>query len=196
MLQPLNTSSHKYTTIDLPLSVFIDALVDGDFSKIDCWQDIYLDYCDIVGGRELAMIIEKQFEMAKLESRVTTANCLIGLLEVSIYKEHKKIIFDCLKSLEYPSSITEYSEDTIQKYFDDIIPYIKLDATDAEIIRNMITKPKNEDGNKYNRNYFASMIVSIQKELNVKVDMKDSTRIYAICVFQLRQLIEHKNKEV
>lgn len=194
VLKPLNTSSPKYNTIDLPLEVFINALVDNDFSEIENWQAVYLDYCDIVGGQELLTILEKQIEISELECRVTKANCLISILENSLYEEHCKIIFNSLLELGYPSSVTEYSKDTVKRFLDDIIPHIKLDATDAEILRNLIKRPNNEEGNKYTRNYFASMIISIQKELNVKIEMKDSTRMYAICVLQLRQLIEHKNK--
>lgn len=192
----LNISSRKYTTLDLPLEVFIDALVDGNFFQIDNWEDIYLDYCDIVGGQELVQIIEKQVEINNLEKRVITANCLIDLIENSIIEEHNKVFFECLCSLGYESSITEYNKHTFEKYLSQIVPHIKLDAIDAEILRNLIKQPKNENSSKYTRNYFATMLLDIQQELNVKISMTDSTRMYAIAVSKLRKVIEHKNKSL
>ena len=55
----LQATTPLYNSLDMPMSVFIDALVDGNTDNILDFPKVYVEFCEAVGGRELKQKIEE-----------------------------------------------------------------------------------------------------------------------------------------
>lgn len=189
---PLPNTSHLYKTLDLPLSVFIDALVDGDYSQIEDFEKLHYEYCELIGGRELTIQIETQIEAMQLQTKVLLAECYIKLI-YQVDDDKKKVLFDNLLALGYNTSVTEYSLENIDKLINQITPHIKLDAIDLNVLVNRLKKTG--EGKPYTRDYFTSILADINIHLHVTATESISTRMYCMYVDRYRKHIDNLNKK-
>lgn len=190
---PLQNTSHLYKTIDLPLSVFIDAIVDKDYSQIEDFDKIHMEYCELIGGRELVVQVESQIEFIQLQTKVTLAQCYIKLLYELEDEEKLRKIFDNLLELGYRTSVKEYSKENVDKLVTQIEPYVKLDCVDMQVLGNKLKI--NGSGKPYSRDYFAAILADINITLKLSITESITTRMYCMYVDRYKKHIEQLNKQ-
>lgn len=175
----------------MPLPVWIDALVDGDTSKIKDFSDRFAEFCEAIGGRELVMQLEEIVEMTQLRTKIQIAELCINQLRVLPDAR----VFDILYGLGYPSSSFEYSPENIEKYIDQIMPHLKLDCVDLQVMTNRANK-RNTNKAVYTRDYFTDMIIEVSTAFKLSLSEKDLTvRQYCRWVVKYKEYVERMNKQ-
>ena len=71
----------------MPLRVFIDAIVDGNTEDIDNFEDIYIEFCESIGGKQLEQSMDQNKEIVTLRSRVIVTAKTIEMLLMSRNKD-------------------------------------------------------------------------------------------------------------
>lgn len=184
--KPLEVISElKYSTIDMPLSVFIDAIVDGDLSQISDWDDIYMQYCEAIGGKELNTKLREVTEMSVMKNKIKIAESCVAMLNMSNSEE----VFKILCELYPQSGVTKFSEDAIER----IIAHMKRDVVELGISVNEQNVSKEQKAD-YTRDYFTDMLIEISAAFKVNVGQNISLREYCRWVVKYKQYVEILNK--
>lgn len=178
-------SELKYSTIDMPLSVFIDAIVDGDLSQISDWDDIYMQYCEAIGGKELNTKLREVTEMSVMKNKIQIAESCVAMLNMSNSEE----VFKILCELYPQSGVTKFSEDAIER----IIAHMKRDIVELGISVNEQNVSKEQKAD-YTRDYFTDMLIEISAAFKVNVGQNISLREYCRWVVKYKQYVEILNK--
>lgn len=178
-------SELKYSTIDMPLSVFIDAIVDGDLSQISDWDDIYMQYCEAIGGKELNTKLREVTEMSVMKNKIQIAESCVAMLNMSKSEE----VFKILCELYPQSGVTKFSEDAIER----IIAHMKRDVVELGISVNEQNVSKEQKAD-YTRDYFTDMLIEISSAFKVNVGQNISLREYCRWVVKYKQYVEILNK--
>jgi hypothetical protein len=171
----------------MPLRVFIDAIVDGNTEDIDNFEDIYIEFCESIGGRQLEQSMDQNKEIVTLRSRVIVTAKTIEMLLMSRSKD----MFDLLMSFEYPTQSLEFSDENIEKLIMQIEPHLKLESVDLQVLQNALPKTKGS----YTRDYFYSMLVEISTAFKMSVTDDISLRMYCAYVVKYKQYAEQLNKQ-
>ncbi len=79
---PLKVTTRLYDSIDMPLSVWIDALVDGNTDKIKDFGDRFAEFCEAIGGRELMIQLDNIIEMTQLRTKIQIAELCMNQLRI------------------------------------------------------------------------------------------------------------------
>lgn len=179
----LNTG---YRSLDLPLNVFISALVDQDYTGIADFEAIYFEYCEAIGGDELVRQLEKNIHIAELESNVAVGTSGLKLLNIPTLSEDRyQFVIDTLQAV-YPSGLqgAEYI-----RYVDG---QVRSEMVDIQILRNQV---KNVDGSKpYTRQYFADLCSGIMVGLKVNIPEDMNTRVFCSMVNRYKEYIKDVEK--
>jgi hypothetical protein len=171
----------------MPLRVFIDAIVDGNTEDIDNFEDIYIEFCESIGGKQLEQSMDQNKEIVTLRSRVIVTAKTIEMLLMTRSKD----MFDLLMSFEYPTQALEFSDENIEKLIMQIEPHLKLESVDLQVLQNALPKTKGS----YTRDYFYSMLVEISTAFKMSVTDDISLRMYCAYVVKYKQYAEQLNKQ-
>lgn len=191
MVTPLKATTPLYDNIDMPLSVWIDALVEGKVDQIKDFSDRFAEFCEAIGGAELVRQLDSIIEMTQLRTKVQIAELCINQLQMF----PNKAVFDILYGLGYPSSEYEYSPDIIAKYIEQIMPHVKLDTVDLQVMVNRANKA-NPNKAAYTRDYFTDMLIEISTAFNLPVREQDLTvRQYCRWVVKYKDHIENLKRQ-
>ena len=76
----MENSKVKYKTIDLPIEVFENALIDGDLSEVEDFESIFDEYCQCVGGDSYKAQIDSLKEVTLLKSKIMLAQNIMAML--------------------------------------------------------------------------------------------------------------------
>lgn len=174
----------------MPLRVWIDALVDGNVTQIKDFGDRFSEFCEAIGGRELLVQLDEIIEMTQLRTKIQIAELCINQLRILPSKE----VFDILYGLGYPSSEMEYSKDIIEKYIEQVLPHIKLDSVDLQVMVNRANKT-NTDKVAYSRDYFVDMLIEISTAFKIALTDDMSVRTYCRWVVKYKDYVEKMNKQ-
>jgi hypothetical protein len=175
----------KYSTIDMPLGVFIDAIVDGDLSQISDWDDIYMQYCEAIGGKELKTKLREVTEMSVMKNKIQIAESCVAMLSMTESEE----VFKILCELYPQSGVTKFSPDAIER----IIAHLKRDVVELGITANEQKVSQNENKD-YTRDYFTDMLIEISTAFKVNVGQNITLREYCRWVVKYKQYVETINK--
>ena len=152
-----------YDSLEMPMCIWIDALCDGETSRIKGFRKLYYEFCEGVGGRELIRKLEEVTELAYLEAKVTAGVKAIEMLRM----KPSESLFNEMLKLGYNTSVVTYDVDKIPQFIKQIEPFIYLDDVDAKILRARSGGgPK--DG--YSRDYFSSMFNEFLIVFKISVD--------------------------
>lgn len=187
---PLKVTTRLYDSIDMPLSVWIDALVDGNTDKIKDFGDRFAEFCEAIGGRELMIQLDNIIEMTQLRTKIQIAELCMNQLRIMPDER----VFDILYGLGYPSSAFEYSPDIIEKYIAQIMPYVKLDSVDLQVMVNRANKG-NTNKVSYSRDYFTDMLIEISTAFKVAVTQDMTVRTYCRWVVKYKDYVDKMNKQ-
>lgn len=171
----------------MPLRVFIGAIVDGITDQIENFEDIYIEFCESIGGKDLERSLEQNTEIVSLRSRVVVTAKTIEMLLMFRTED----MFDLLKSFGYHTQDLEFSDENIDKLIGQIEPYLKLESVDLQVLQNQLPKTKGS----YTRDYFYSMLVEMSTAFKMSLTDDMSLRMYCAYVVKYKQYSEQINRQ-
>ena len=189
----MENSKLKYKTIDLPIEVFENALIDGDLSEVEDFESIFDEYCQCVGGEEYKAQIDSLKEVTLLKSKIMLAQNIMAMITTVPTDE----LFEMLKELNYHIAVPAPTLDDIHKYCTQIEPIVRLDAVKLAILeKNMEPKKKKKQKEIiYTRDYFTDNILDINEVMHYNISKKDSMRTYCRAVVKCQQRINKMNQQ-
>ena len=171
----------QYYSLDMPLSVFIDAIVDGKIDAIKDFERILLDYTEAIGWRELVIKLNDLIELEELKHKIAVADCGIELLK---YKP-SRYVYEKVYELGYNTSIIEYNESKMEAFITQIQPFVELDRIDCQVLQN--ANKKTSATVKYTHGYFAELIVKMEIVLRCTILETVSLRKYCAYVVRYKE---------
>lgn len=188
------TTENKYSTIDMPMDVFMNAFCDGDLSQVDNFQDVILQYYECSADNEITRVMTDAltYEMDKL--KYLTAQSLILQLSAT-YNESK---FEQLKSLNFHLLIPSPSLDNVNEYIEQISGWLKLAYVNLVEAERDLNKSQNKGEDiVQDRNYFIDRFLAVETALGIHLTEKDSVRRFCRAMKQLRQYYrEQENTKI
>lgn len=184
----------------LPLSSFIAALVHEDFTGLivtgipsdneilTAWNELYTQYLEALGGKELSNDVEHSAYMAMRQSKVTRMASLIKTIELFPCENLYNLLFSEFNY--YQGEMPPYSEENLKEVVAQIKPFYLLDKTKIDIeIAEQEEQPKEEI--KYTEEYFTSTIIDISAGLKVAINENElSTAAYCAWFNKYKKYIE------
>lgn len=180
-----------YNTLDLPLRVFLNARCDGDFSQVENFDEIFSEYCEAIGGKDLLILLGMYKEAWTLKTKILLAQNMINQLKLTpmsdVQVQLREETFELLKGLNYHVQIAAPALDDIKKYCKQIEGYIKLDVVSLKEVEQEIKikekkgkkKGKDDDDGKLpSRNEYTDTILDINSTLNLNISEENTTRTF------------------
>jgi uncharacterized UPF0160 family protein len=177
----------------MPMRVFINALCDQDYSEVENFDAVQIEFTESIGGDELKRIIQEKKDIELKKLRYLSALNLIQLLSIRYSEDN----FNQLKELDYHAFVPGADLEDYARYITQIDGWVKRDEMDFrkladEIKANESTQPKPKE---YTRDYFAAMYVAIMDAFKVTLTEETSGRIYCQFVKRYRQYCEFMDKQ-
>lgn len=206
----MDNTPQKYNSIDMPMSVFMNAYCDGDLSQVENYDDIKLDYQIALGGKALDIQLADSLEYQKLNLKVQLAKALIASLDLRRYVrqliadnaidaksvEHitkafelksDEQIFTELKALRYHIMLPNANMIDSGVYSVQINGWIMNDmVTLSELANEQKNKKKKEEGAQViqDRNYFTDRFIAINGSLHLNINETSSVRMFCRAAVQ------------
>jgi hypothetical protein len=160
-----------YNSLDMPFTVFENALVDKDYSQIEDFEKVFTEYCESIGGKEMVLQLRNLKEITLLSSRITLAQQIIAVLEAMPTDE----MFELLKDLNYHDMVPAPALNDIDQYIVQVVPWINREGLDlAKLIRD--TKiPEDAEEFEYTRDYFTDAFIEISSAFNIHLSKSSIT---------------------
>lgn len=172
----------------MPLMVFIDAIVDGIKDTIEDWDELYIEYCEAIGGKELDRQLRDMTELTQIKCKIQIATACMDMLVLNKSEE----VFEVLKEL-YPLVTANKLTDDVLRAFE---AHISRDVVEYGIMANDKKEEANKSKNsEYTRNYFTDTLIAISAAFKVNVGMNISLREYCRWVVKYREYAEEMNKK-
>jgi len=195
----MGNSKHKYNSIDMPLRVFINAMVDHDYSEIENFEDVFIEYCQSVGGEELAQQMGNIKESNTLRLRISMAQDAIDLLKFEplndFQKKERDEIFEELKKLRYHLLIPACDLNDIKKYCSQIEGHVKLEAVRLSFLEAEQQPKKGKQKEAvYSRDYFVDMLNEMSAIFKIHINDSISLREYCGWIRKYKKEVERLNK--
>ena len=189
----MENSKPKYKTIDLPIEVFENALIDGDLSEVEDFETIFDEYCQCVGGDSYKAQIDSLKEYTLLKSKIMLAQNIMAMITTVPTNE----LFEMLKELNYHITVPAPALEDISKYCAQIEPIVRFDAVKLLIMEKKL-EPKKKEKQKeivYTRDFFTDNILDINEVMHYNLSKKDSMRTYCRAVVKCQQRIAKMNQQ-
>lgn len=172
----------------MPMSVFMDAVVDNDVSQIDNFDDVFAEYNESIGGRELELELDRLKREIYLRAKVTLAECL--MFSVQVFDDTE--LFEYLKSLQIHMRLPSVDLENPENYCKQIEGWLKNDISDLLIMETQ-HQQKQQSGTtefKYTRDYFEEMFIELESVLHVHIDATSTVRRYCKAIVALKRYRE------
>lgn len=185
--------SKLYLSINkLPLSIFIDCLVDKDYSGLiiegtptneeieKAWSVIMEEYGNAVSPNEVESKLRDLKTLARKEYQIKRIELVLELLqEVPCEK-----LYNMMYTFGYTLPKLKYSQDNVDKVVTLFIAYLKKDITDYQILaKKLETKQDDTDKPKYTRQYFDDVLSSISIALKMPTISVNNITLGAFCAY-------------
>lgn len=202
----MSNETKKYSTIDMPMRVFINAKCDGDMSEVENFDDVWFQYIESISGKELQLKIKDEKEKELLKGKILLAQLAINILSLKSFtsedEPRRKEVFEILKGLNFHALIPAPDLDDIEKYCEQIEGHIKLAVINLMEMENE-EKDKKKKKNAspeivYTRDMFADNMLEIQSALNIRITEDDSVRMYCRAIVrhaEYRLNLQQKNNK-
>lgn len=191
---PIKAPLKLYQSIHkLPLSVFIDCLVDHDYEKlviegeastidlVECFNKLYVEYIEAAGGRDAVNKLSKMGRLIDL--RMTTERFAKLLATIEIYKT--KEIFELLYLFpQYNPPEMEFSIENMNKVVKVMVTEWKSDLVDLSNLEAAQPKEDEEDNKAYSHEYFMTAITGIEQAL--KITISENVTVGKFCAWVVR----------
>lgn len=180
-----------YNSLDVPWGVFKSALCEGELSQIEDFEELFMQFNEAIGGKELRKTMKDVVRETLLRTKVNLAYSIANQYELTPINE----LFEALKQLNYHLRIPAPNMDDFNAYWKQIEPLVKLDVVRVKEME--ARKAKQSDGQvvAYTLDYFADMELEIQSALNIKIEDSDATRMYCRAVVKLKKHRDNLTKK-
>lgn len=188
----MESATKKYSTLEIPMSVLLNALFDADYSEVENFEELYDEFCEAMGGEKVKKqkkkIKEKTLTRAKVELALSLIDTLLELPDADA--------FEALKELNYHARVPMADVNDVAKYCTAIRGMVSLDLTKLQIEeKSEELKADKKELIEPTRDYFANLFFGIRKYLEVTVTEKDTARFFAACVRQLDNHLDALRKQ-
>ncbi len=216
--KPQNTSGLENTQTsftllqkikDIPLEVFIDCIVDSNYSGLivsgnpskqalsDQFENIYEQYIEAVGGKELLRHIRQVKDIAIHQNRVISAENIIQTFK--LYPTFG--LYEQLFTYGYPLPKKPYNYANINDVLRIFVAHYKLDSVRLdrliyEFEQAKLSKEKGTSGG-YTRAYFIGSLVDMSEAFKFKLSAKElTTEEYCLYILRYKEYCEAKEKQI
>jgi hypothetical protein len=161
----------------LKLSSFIDAIIDNDFSGLiiqgqpneeqiaACFENIYLQYIEAAGGKDLVDDLEGMAIQGSKQSMLKRMESLLKCIEMEPCEELYNML---LNDFNYEVEQLPYSEENLANAVRSVMPFYRLDKTRLEIeMAEQNNEPK--EAIKYTREYFNAWLIEISTAFKLNI---------------------------
>lgn len=182
----MDNQNKKYNSIDMPMSVFMNAFCDGDLSDVEDFEDVKLDFFIACGGKKVLDRVSDMYDYEKLKLKTQLAKALIIVLEYNPSEQK----FNELKALNYHMMLPNPPLTDIKKYIEQINGWLMNDIiTLAELEAEKQSKDKDKDKTKViqDRNYFTDRFLAVNSTLNLNINESSSVRMFARSLVKYEQ---------
>lgn len=193
ILSNIYRSIHK-----LPLVAFIDILttknynlliIEGECSNdelISVWGDIFNEYTEAIGGKELEGKLNSVKDTIIMQSRVQRARTLLEVIRIRPCEELYNQLFD----FDYPiPKAKEYSIESLDKALKVFLAHYKRELIDLQEMAVQVESQGEESVLDYN--YFMNIIVDMSTAFKMSININDiSVGQYCIFVLKYKQHCE------
>lgn len=188
---------------DLPLTAFVKCLVSGDYSGLvitgtpplpdieEAWLTIYSDYCDRIGGIQIASMIEKTRMINALSSKIERVQTLVTCARAIICET---LINELVAEpgMKVSRAKLTGSSDEYHRELDTILARLKPDIMKLDRLTNDMPKGDSKPATTQD---FTKTLLEVSKQEGYQVRMKDITVAeYCEYVRRLREHIESLNR--
>jgi len=187
-----NTTKLYLSINKLPLSIFIDCLVDKDYSGLiiegtptneeieKAWSIIMEEYGNAVSPNEVENKLRDLKTLARKEYQIKRIEMLLDLLE----KMPCEKLYNMLFTFGYTLPKLKYSQENVDKVLTQFIAYFKKDITDYQILaKRLETKQEDTPKPKYTRQYFDDVLSSISIALKIPTISVNTITLGAFCAY-------------
>lgn len=173
-----------YSTIDMPMRVFMNAL-EGDKSEVDpiAFDDVLNEFFETVGGRELIRELEDMKQEAMLSAKITMARSLINLINEKSHLTPE--CFEQLKELNYHINLPHANLEDPETYCKQIEGWVKLDIVNLLELQQPEKGKKKKSAN-LDRNFFADKFLEISSVLKFPFDENMSCRMFCRAMIKIK----------
>ena len=192
-LKESKVTLNLYQSINkLPLSIFIDCLVDETYNGLiiegeatneelqNAWAKIMEEYGNAVAPNEVENKLRKVKSLAMKSYKIQRIEIVLYLL--SKYPCEK--LYNMLFTFGYTLPKLKYSQDNADKVLDIFLGYFKKDITDYQILeKETETNQEETPKPKYTRQYFDDVLSSICTTLKMPSLSIESMSVGAYCAY-------------
>jgi len=188
-----------YNSIDMPLRIFLNAYCDEDYSQVENFEAVYLEFVEAIGGKKLADKMEDQKEYEGLKFKVLLVQLCMSILSLKALNDEQQTkldqVFIRLKSLNYHLMVPAPDLGDVDVYCNQIIGWVRLDVINLKEMQvEMMKKMKKENG-KATRTDFTRNLVRISAALKVTLTDQISVREYTQWVQEMEDYSEIINSQ-
>lgn len=188
-----------YNSIDMPLRIFLNAYCDEDYSQVENFEAVYLEFVEAIGGKKLADKMGDQLEYEALKFKVLLVQLCMSILSLKALNDEQQkkldLVFLRLKSLNYHLMVPSPNLDDVDAYCNQIIGWVRLDVINLKEMQfEMVKKLKKENG-KATRTDFTRNLVRISAALKVTLTDQISVREYTQWVQEMEDYSEIINSQ-
>ena len=197
-MKPLQQKESKgitklYLSINkLPLSIFIDCLVDKDYSGLviegtptneeieKAWSIIMEEYGNAVSPNEVENKLRKVKSLAFKRYKVQRIEIVLYLLGIMPCEK----LYNMLFTFGYTLPKLKYNQENVDKVLTQFIAYFKKDITDYQILEKEIEVSQTQHPEpKYTRQYFDDVLSSISIALKIPTISVNTITLGAFCAY-------------
>jgi len=192
-VKELQSTLKLYQSINkLPLTIFIDCLVDKDYNGLiiegeptkeeieKAWATIMEEYGNSVSPNEVESKLRDLKTLAKKEYQIKRIEMLLDLLE----KMPCEKLYNMMYTFGYTLPKLKYTQENVDKVLAQFIAYLKKDITDYQILaKKLETKQDDTDKPKYTRQYFDDVLISISIALKMPTISVNNITLGAFCAY-------------
>lgn len=175
----------------LPLTTFIDVLIDNDFERVGGeveWERLYTEYTELIGGKELQGKLRSVKETIITQSRIQRAKGLLDVLAIRPCKE----LYEQLYQFDYP--LPTLSESNIDKVLKIFVAHYKRELIDLQEQAMLLDKSDVQGVLDYQ--YFVTIIVDMSTAFKMSINIIEiSVGQYCIFVQRYKQHCEQILKQ-
>jgi hypothetical protein len=189
-------TTNLYQSINkLPLSIFIDCLVDNEFNKLiiegeatneqlqQAWEKVMEEYGNAVAPNEVSNKLQDVKTLARKEYQIKRIELVLDLLD----KFPCEKIYNMLFTFGYTLPKLKYSNENVNKVVSILLGYFRRDITDYQILAKKIEeKAQEQPKNKYTRQYFDDVLSSICTALKLPSLSIETMTLGAYCAYLRR----------
>lgn len=203
-----STSTKLLQSIDkLPLETFIDCIVDHNYSGLiiegtpteaelqTCFDNIYEQYIEGIGGKELVRHLADVKQIALMQSKILRAESLLEIIQLCPTIG----LFEQLYTFGYALPKEKYSYYGINKVLRIFVAKYKKDKTETDRLifqfEHSQQSEKKGESSGYTRDYFYNSIVEMSTAFKFPIQQNITLALYCSYMRKYKDLLNTLQKQ-